>query len=664
MPSLPHPSNLPPAQSYPSCPVQYNPPTAFGQRRVILTSPPEEHTAQEVAMGVNDSHSPARRPQVTEHSASSQSLSRGSPSDGALAKPHKGSSRASHKAHPVGHSRAPHGRLPSYGKGLHKLSKLGPGNTTEGVGHTRGHTRSASHTPSTSPTTPEFKRTSSNVSLPRTGSKVSFKKNHSHVSLSRNGSTTKLGSQVKPDKARTEGKMRRKGTDDTPLKGTANFQVGEEAHDDEWTEDSSSPYTTRQNSAAPSRPKTPISRDPPSPDHSTDDAPQRSPTNFPHSPPESPHPDASEMGLHPAKVRPQTNGNHQERNPSNYSQPPDAEAVTNRLLNRNPSHTPLSQTSTVSANITPPRAGSRTSSFNYGSSQTLVKDPSLPANGISRFLDGTGSGPGSATPGSVSHLQSNLAHLDRNSFARQHYAHPAARPHADNSSANRKSKANKTPDSRRVKSAADLTHTHLSPSFPEEPTSPTSSPTTSSDSKPHKPAPSPFESARGADPSAGKSLTQLKLDLQRLSAQRLDQPGQPNNSPLLNHGYGGMLNTAGLRGGETDMAARVGRQWEFARREVEGGKRFWPETVRGSVVESRRGDEAGRKQRAKVKTVVGSQGSQETARGRVRFEVGGRSFEDGSANGSGDGEEEAMGDDVLEGLVRRMWVSGEVAAGE
>ena len=148
------------------------------------------------------SPSPARRPQMNERASSSASLSKGSPNPGHLSKSHnKGSSTKLHKAHPVGHGRHPYARVPSHGKGLHKLSKLGPGDAAEGAGNSRHHTRSASHTPTASPTTPNFKRNSSNLSLPRVGSKVSIKKNKSEVSLGRNHSSTKLGNQSKGDKA-------------------------------------------------------------------------------------------------------------------------------------------------------------------------------------------------------------------------------------------------------------------------------------------------------------------------------------------------------------------------------------------------------------------------------------------------------------------------------
>ncbi len=133
------------------------------------------------------------------------------------------------------------------------------------------------------------------------------------------------------------------------------------------------------------------------------------------------------------------------------------------------------------------------------------------------------------------------------------------------------------------------------------------------------------------------------------------------------------------------MAARVGRQWESARKEVEGAKRFWPEVVRGSLVARQRvfrGEDvaAARKFNVKLRqTTVGTAaaaagrsssdsgaagGASVQGRGEMKFEVGstGRSSEDGGEGDRGlDGE---MGGELLEGLVRRMWVGGEVGAGE
>lgn len=213
------------------------------------------------------SPSPGRRPPLNERASSSPSLSKASPSTGHLSKSHnKASSSKLHKAHAVGHGRHPYGRVPSHGKGLHKLSKLGPGDATEGATHQRHHTRSASHTPTPSLTTQNFKRNVSNINLQRAGSKVSMKKNKSDVTLGRNVSSTKLGNQSKGEKAQTKNNLRKMGDDDGPVKGQASFEVGdEEQENDGWTEESTS--QSPQADRRPSRGrKTPHLEDPPSPD--------------------------------------------------------------------------------------------------------------------------------------------------------------------------------------------------------------------------------------------------------------------------------------------------------------------------------------------------------------------------------------------------------------
>ena len=583
-------------------------------------------------------------------------------SDGAIARSHKGSSRQLHKTHAVGHGRHPHTRVPSYGKGLHKLSKLGPGNTADTAGRAKLHTRSASDTPSTSPTISDVKRSSSHANLSKSGSKVAFKQSHSHVSLSRNASTAKVGNQSKSEKAQTKANLRKRGTNDAPLNGTASFELGDDDQDDEWTEDSSSPYTTRQNSAAPSRPKTPLIRDPPSPDYSQDDPPEKSSTNLPHSPPDSPNPEREDIELHPEKQRKQ----------SRYD-PPDPQVVTNRLLSRNSSHyTPLSETSNVSASITPVRSSSPVGNLS-GNTITLPKEQSIPLNGISRFLNASGSGKESVTPGSISHLQSNLARLDSDAEHTSSNTNSRIQPQSTDflpkpSPKNLKVKPEPSPSSRRSKSSTKLNRNRSSLSTPSPPISPASTVRPSTE----KLGPSPFESARGANPAAGKSLTQLKLDLERISSQRADAPRQPHNNPLMRNGYGGMLNTAGLFSGETDMAARVGRQWEKARKEVEGSKRFAPEVVQGPLLarhtDKKGDDDVSKKHHMKARSVTGSHGSGDArslqGRGRIRFDVGSsgkHSFEEERA-----GEETARETDheSLESLLRRMWVSGEVEVGE
>lgn len=593
-------------------------------------------------MSGRTSPSPGRRPQPNERASSSASLSKGSPNTGHLSKSHsKGSSTKLHKAHAVGHGRNPYGRVPSHGKGLHKLSKLGPGDAVEGAGHTRHHTRSASHTPTASPTTQNLKRNSSNVSLPRVGSKASVKKNKSEVSLGRNFPSTKLGNQSKGEKAQTKNSLRKKGDADGPVKGQASFEVGDEDQErDDWTEESSSqsPHTTRHSSVGR---KTPQLEDPPSPDEPV----EPSPPILPQSPPQSPPNNPSAFVDH-AKEQ------HQHQDRSSYSHPPDANDVTHRLLNRS-THTAGPKTSSILATVTPNGSGG-SPAFVHSQDSTFGNKDSMPTDGISRFLGGTGSNSGSATPGSVSHLQHNLAHLN-------HHDHPGSP--SDSSSAVKR-------PPRKVKSAANLSHHRLGNGESSSASPPAAPyPDRKNPAKPPKETRvSPFESARGADPTKGKSLTQLKLDLQRMSTQR-DPPSDQH--PLLQHGPGfGIQN---LTAGSKEMEARQARQWTQARVEYANARRFYPDLLAGSLkkqaVASKLG---GRKldgqkkpdgKRApdgqsgkSVKTPVANSGEAAQERGRVRFEVG-----KGSPESVEEREEDGAVDGGVEGLLRRMW---ETSGGE
>ena len=592
------------------------------------------------------SPSPARRPQLNERASSSASISKGSSNTGVLSKSHgKGSSTKLHKAHAVGHGRHPYGRVPSHGKGLHKLSKLGPGEAGEAA--TRHHSRSASHTPTASPTTQNFKRNVSNVSLPRVGSKVSMKKNKSEVSLGRNVSSTKLGNQSKGEKAQTKNNLRKKGDDDGPLKGLASFEVGDEDQEnDDWTEESNSqsPHTTRKTSVGR---KTPQLEDPPSPDEPA----ELSRPKLPQSPPQSPPNNASTFVDHAKEQDP-----HRDRSP--YSYPPNADDVTHRLLNRS-THNAAPKTTNVSATVTP-NGSSGSPAFVHSQDSTFGNKDSMPPDGISRFLSGTGSNSGSATPGSVSHLQHNLAHLNHTT------QHDRPGSPSDSSAAVKAT-------ARKVKSAANLSHPRLSNGESSSASPPIPKyPNTKNPVKPPKETRiSPFESARGADPTKGKSLTQLKLDLQRMSTQR-DPPSVQH--PLLQHGTGFGIQNLGA--GSKEMEARQARQWTQARIECANAKRFYPDLLARSLknqgvqgkLDGRRLD--GRKKldgkkvpdghRGKsVKMPVENSGEAAQGRGRVRFEMG-----KGSPESVEENEEDRAMDDGVEGLLRRMWVQGETSGSE
>lgn len=457
-----------------------------------------------------------------------------------------------------------------------------------------------------------------------------MKKDPSNVSM------TKLGNQPKSEKAQTKNNLRKKGTDDTPPKGVAGFSVGEDGHDDDWEEASSSqsPHTTRHSSIGR---KTPQLEDPPSPD----DPPGRSPSNLPQSPPQSPP-------INPSAFINHKNGDSKQKS-AKYSHPLDGDEVSHRLLDRS-RHNAGPKVSNISATVTP--NGSSGSPAFSNQDPNYTKEPSMPADGISRFLTGTGSNSGSATPGSVSHLQTNLAHLN----------------HKDHSSPQRPASPAESsttkPETRRVKSAANLSHPGLSNGESSSSVSPPKSqqPSIQNAARTNKvPTVSPYESARGADPNAGKSLTQLKLDLQRMSTLH----DTPSSSHPLMFQYGSVVGIQNLNASSGEMTARLARQYQQAGMEYKNARRFYPEfLVEKGLSKKVTGKKKPDGQKGKgVKTPASTTPvSSSGARGRVRFEVG---------RSPGDIEEvdeegrEPQGIVGVEGLLRRMWHQGvDVGAGE
>ena len=482
-----------------------------------------------------------------------------------------------------------------------------------------------------------------------------MKKNKSEVSLARGGSSAKLGNQSKGAKAQMRNNLRKKGDNDGPVNGQTSFEAGDEDQEDQenddWTEESNSqsPHTTRRGSVGR---KTPQLEDPPSPDEPA----EPSPPNLPQSPPQSPPNNPSAFVDHAKEQE-----HHRERSP--YSYPPNADDVTHRLLNRS-THNAAPKTSNVSATVTP-NGSSGSPAFVHSQESTFGNKDSMPADGISRFLNGTGSNSGSGTPGSVSHLQSNLAHLNH---ATQH-----DRP-ASPSDPSPKVKAT----TRKVKSAANLSHPRLSngessSASPPVPKHPNAKPP----AKPPKESRiSPFESARGADPTKGKSLTQLKLDLQRMSTQR-DPPSDQH--PLLQQGSG--FGTQYLSAGSKEMEARQARQFTQARVECRNAARFYPDLLARSLkkpgvqskLDGRRLDgrkkldgkkvPGGHQGGKNVKTPVGSAEEATQGRSRVKFMVGkGGSPE--SPDSVREHEDGDVVDEGVEGLLRRMWVQGDTSGSE
>ncbi|KAI4225059.1 MAG: hypothetical protein L6R36_004186 [Xanthoria steineri] len=565
-------------------------------------------------MPYRESPSPAQRPQLTERSSSAHSLSRASPSTG------KGSTTKLHKAHGVGHGRHPHGRVPSHGRNLNRLSKLGSAHPQDESDKSKLQTKAKAQTPSTSPSTADA---SSSTNVGRTNSKASLKKNSSNLSQKRNKSLTKLGNLTGTGKAGIE----RKG----PYKAnsrSAQFSIGSDDQDDDWTEadSSQSPENSRREPLANGKAHFghPISPDQP---------PLRSPTKLPASPPQSP-PDAN------SEV-PASNSSKHEKEPGGpYSRESDAEAVTRRLLDRNTACNAKPQTSAVSATITP-SGSSGSPAFNFSEDGTLRNDQSMPSNGISRFLNADGSPLGSATPHSHTHLNPALtgtsgAHEHRDSAQLSSPAHDR----------------NAAKDlSRRARSTADLP-----PSKQQRPVSQSSSPGQHSPQSAVRTVhPSPFALARDH-----QSATQLKLDLQRISANR-----EPAHAPVVQPpatGAHASFANLGLMGNEGGMDQRKRNQWNQAEREYQNGRNFIGIIAKGLERLEKRGKVNGARdvrddmrerdggRRSERSTIVStSVESRPESRGRIRFEIGGRQ---GDERNEADTDSDGGG---LEGLLRRMW---------
>ena len=565
---------------------------------------------------------------MPERTSSTQSLSRGSPS---AANSVKGTTQKSHKTHAVGHHRHSHGKTPSYGKNMNTLSKLTAIHPADESSPSKNHTNTKSQTPASSPASQQTHRNTQHAGLPKTGSKASFKTNSSNVSLKHNGSSSKLGHSKKSQRHTRSPKG---SVLNLPLKGKAQFSVGSDDQDEEWVEASrsQSPSTTRQ---SPNNSRSHQLEEPPSPDEPAG----RTPTILPHSPPQSPLTNDSTLLASKFAHRPEPAGQ--------FSHLPDAEVVTHRLLNRHKPHNVAPQMSTVSASITP--SGSNGSpAFNHNHDPTLIGEPSMPADGISRFLNPTGSSSGSATPGSVSQLQSTLANIHRTLH------HPQdAQPLSPSSIS--PPITGKLEGSNRAKSAGNLSQPRLSDG--DDPSVSPPSPQV-----PNNTRVSPYKSAR--DPrEAARTMTQLKLDLQRMSTNCEPAHAPAVQVPLaMIHGPHAVAGLGGATGEQS--AERRVRQWEQAGLEFRNGRRFTNMVTLGvGRLEKRREKKKApaRGERGEAFKAGGDKnaaaargtGARPGSRGRVRFEIGRREGED---------EEDERGG--LQGLLKRMWEGNSPEIGE
>ncbi|KAI9743030.1 MAG: hypothetical protein M1818_003325 [Claussenomyces sp. TS43310] len=299
------------------------------------------------------SHSSSRTPaarHVTE--TSSDSLSTTPPSAHRLKAP-----KAHHHHHHVASRTNLHTRVPSYGKGLHKLNKAHA--AAEGYAH-KTHRRPPS--PATSPPVSPMKRAGSKDKLSRNGSAASLKKDSSQSQLKRNRSS---GEVKRPKSSGTlkrsssqPGVNNPKGLNRTSV----HFDLGNEG-DDGWTEASASasPSMSRSGSIG-------------------------GPSNTRAS--AKPHASASNSEAQSLAGSPKTNGHKHERHPT-----PDARQITSRLLQRNPSNNAPPQMSSVSATATPtsPATTLPHSETFGGSSSTLSGSRSAQGAAVSRFV-GSASG--------------------------------------------------------------------------------------------------------------------------------------------------------------------------------------------------------------------------------------------------------------------------------
>ncbi|KAL8736698.1 MAG: hypothetical protein Q9166_000064 [cf. Caloplaca sp. 2 TL-2023] len=569
-------------------------------------------------MPYRESPSPARRPQLTERSSSTHSLSRASPSTG------KGSTTKLHKAHAVGHGRHPHGRVPSYGRNLNKLSKLAAAHPQDESDKSKVQGKIKAYTPSTSPSAADMLYNSSNVNLVHSGSKVSIKRNASNLSQKRNKSTSKLGNLTKTSKDRGERKNSNKA-----VASNARFSIGSDDQEDGWTEadSSQSPSNSRHEPVANSKAHF---REPLSPD----EPPLRSPTNLPASPPQSPPAnEPEEPSPHPSK--------YDQESSRQYSEETDAEAVTRRLLDRNTASNAKPQTSAISATITP-SGSSGSPAFNFSQDATLRNDQSMPSDGISRFLNATGSHSGSATPNSLSHLHSALAGI--------HGEHEQANAQTSPPVPNGNTAGDR---SRRVRSTADLPLPKQEQQISSQTSPPPGQQSTRSTIGASRP--SPFTSARDH-----QSLTQLKLDLQRISTNR-EAAHAPVVQPPTSGAHASFANLS-LIGNERSVDERKHRQWDQAEIEYINGRKFVGIVAKGLERLEKRGKfvgmkdgkddirerEGGRRSERNIGVSTSAE-SRPESRGRVRWVIGGshgdeRMDLDTDSDGGG-----------LEGLLRRMW---------
>lgn len=485
-----------------------------------------------------------------------------------------------------------------------------------------------------------MKRNSSNISLARTGSKVSMQRAPSKTSLKRNVSA---GGIVSAAESQLGSNLQGGSSADVPFRGRAKFSIGDEEQDEDWvaTSGSQSPEIPKQGSVVP---KPPQLEEPPSPD----DPQGPSPPILPHSPPQSPPARISEIAN-------QVSVDNREQTSASQFYAAHPEAVTRRLLSRHRPHNAGPQMSSISATVTP----SGSPAFSQGQ-DTGLSDPSMPADGISRFLNPTGASSGSVTPGSISQIQSALAVIRRTHDRGSHLASFGSSPVGGNLEATRRAKAAGNLSSPNEKNGG-IAQSASPPQISAAPTNTRASP--------FKSANEPREAAR--------SMTQLKLDLQRISSNR--EPTQPPSvhpPSAMIHGAYAMAGMASAVSGELSAERRM-RQYEQAGMEFRNARRFNNMLSSGMVrIEKRKEkkkstaskgggaiserDDEHKVRAAGTSTTAAAKPSATVRRGRVRFEVGRKDAEpegedEEEDEGGGGGGGAGSGSGGLQGLLKRIW---------
>lgn len=463
-----------------------------------------------------------------------------SPSNAAASTSRKVLNHKLHKPHTAAHGRLPHAKNVSYGKNLNKAGKTAAVQGTDEGGLARHHHRQKSQTPLASPTGQNFKRNSSNISLPRTGSKTSFKRNSSNISLKHNGASREPGKAARPVTPSRRSQEYGKNVRDVKA---GSFSVGSDGQDDEWTEESNSrsPTITRRSSGIGM--STAQQETPP------DEAPiSHGQTALPDSPPESPLTDCS------TDSRPEINHVQRTYKPSNLDpRPHHSNVLTSRLLGRASSQNLQPQVTSVSAISASGAYSPLAGSYNSRMPSNANLDQSMPDNGVSHFLN-SGSNGSNGTPSSAVHLQSALSHLQMTSRSRA----PSPKP-------------GQMADSvRRAKSAYNIRTT----------VPPTNADQNIGGSSEGRRSPPSFTFDPLKHRRAGGN-TQAKLDLWRTQVNTVEPPQSHRNTASTMAkpaGSGGIIDFLGA----ADGRSRV-RMWEKANSEMRYLRRFRNPTVEGAA---------------------------------------------------------------------------------